>query len=441
MKRTSGSVLALSLAAFVAASASAREVFIVDSEEIGGTRSASEGGSEVFRLLDDAIEADGDFDDFFGVDQRIRLDYAGLADAAVIDVSADGRTAVVSLRGVGFTRTFRAQDREELGDEIADFFEEEGSDVYAAFLAYLREQTFIGAVDGNPDAATALLATGSFRRHALPGPEALGGNRSLSFQLDEDRIGWVRFTGTGGYVDSDGFDGSSFTGTLDGGVQFSDWVGLTGAYTFGYRDAGGADLYQSGLEIGVPVTLLGRRPAPLTENAVSFKLVPVLHFGSASSADTGDLGAFVGGGLNAAGGLRIGDLTFTVGAGLMGYEGIKQSFLDYDDDGDEDQRGPFHSDGIDRDELDTDLSQAVVSLGGGVLWRPGTPGNAFSLDAGLAHHRFLGDAAVEGWWTPTAGVSLTGEQTTFRLGYEGDFADDVEEYEGHRVRASFTFSF
>ncbi len=432
MKRVLGLVALVSLVS----PASARELFVVDSNDPGGTLAVQRGGSDVFDLLDDALQAEGAFDAFFGSEQRIRLDYAGVADAAVVDVSADGRTATLRLRGVGFTRTFRGDDREDLADEIEDFFEEEGSDIYAGYLAFLREQAAIGSVDGNPDAATGLLATGSFRRHALPGPEALGGPRSLSFQLDENRIGWVRYTGTGGYVESDGFDGSRFTGTLDGGVDFTEWFGLTGAYTFGYREVAGADLWQSGLEVGAPITLLGRRPSPLTENAVSLTLTPVLQFGSAGSSDTGDLGAFVGYGLNAGGGLRIGDLTFSVGAGLVGYSGLEQSFADYDDD--DNDSGPFLS-SVDRDELDTNLSQAVASAGGGVLWRPGT---AFSLDAGLAYHRFLDDAAVQGWWSPTAGVALTGERTTLRLGYEGTFADESRElYEGHALRASFTYSF
>ena len=340
-------------------------------------------------------------------------------------------------RASASTRTFRGDDRDDLAEEIEDFFEEDGSDVYAGYLAYLRQRTVIASVDGNPDAATALLATGSFGRHALPGPEAYGGNRALSFQLDEGRQGWVGYTGTGGHVDSDGFGGTRFTGTLDGGIDLSDWVGLTGAYTFGYREVEGADLWQSGLEIGVPITLLGRRPRETVENAVSLRLTPVLQFGSAGSDDTGDLGAFVGYGLNAGGGLRIGDLSFTVGAGIVGYSGLEQTFYDYGEE-DDDTDGPFLS-AIDRDSLDTDLSQALASAGAGVLWRPGT---AFSLDAGLAYHRYLDDAAVRGWWAPTAGVALTGERTTVRLGYEGTFADETRElYEGHAVRASFTFSF
>ncbi|WP_390416511.1 hypothetical protein [Phycisphaera mikurensis] len=423
-------------AALAACPASGRELFVVGATGAGGTPAVQRGGSDAFDLLDDALQARGGFGGFDGTQQRIRLDYAGVADAAVVDVSADGRTATVRLRGVGFERTFRGDDRDDLTDEIEDFFEEEGSDVYARYLRYLREQAAIGSVDGNPDAATALLATGSFSRHALPGPEALGGARSLSFQLDENRIGWVRYTGTGGYADSDGFGGVRLAGTLDGGIDFSEWVGLTGAYTFGYREVAGADLWQSGIELGLPVTLLGHRPAPLSENALSLRLTPVLQFGGAGSRDTGDLGSFVGYGLNAGGGLRIGDLTFSVGAGIVGYSGLEQTFYDHDDD--EDNSGPFLSE-VDRDTLDTDLSQAVASLGGGVLWRPGT---RFALDAGLAYHRFLDDAAVQGWWAPTAGVSLTGERTTLRLGYEGSFADESRDlYEGHALEASFTYSF
>lgn len=421
-----------------AAPLSARELFLVDSESLGGAGLlVRDGSSDVFELLDDALLAEGAFGGFGGLDQQIRLDYAGVANAAVIDVSADGQTATITLAGVNFSRTFTGDDREDLADEIEDFFEEEGSDVYAGYLAFLRQQAVIGSVDGNPAAATALLATGSFRRHALPGPEALGGPRSLSFRLDENRIGWVRYTGTGGYIDSDGFEGARFTGSLDGGFDVNEWFAITGAYTFGYREVAGADLWQSGLEIATPITLVGQRPAPQEENALSFTLTPVLQFGSAGSSDTGDLGAFVGYGLNAGGGVRVGDLTFSLGAGLVGYNGLEQTFTDFDDR-DNGNSGPFLSN-VDRDQLDTDLDQALVSAGGGVLWRPG---NRFSLDAGLSYHRFLNDAAVQGWWSPSAGVAFTGERTTLRFGYEGTFADESRElFEGHGLRASFTFSF
>ena len=428
----------LTLAGLLAASpAAARELFVVESEGPGGGGAVQRGGSEVFELLDDALRAEGAFAGFFGADQRVSLDYAGVADAAEFDVAADGRSATLRLDGIGFTRTFRGRDREDLVEGIQDYFEEEGSGVYADYLAYLRREALIGAVDGNPDAATAQMAAGSFRRHALPGPEALGGDRALTFRLDEGAMGWARFTGTGGSIDADGFGGGRFTGTLEGGIDLSDFWGLTGAYSFGYRDIEGAGLWHSGLEVGVPLTLLGRRAGSLDENALSLRLTPVLQLGSAGSGDTGDLGAFLGYGVNAAGAARVGDLTFSAGAGIVGYSGLSQTFLDYDDR--DRTSGPFLSSGVDRDELDTELDQAVASLGVGVLWRPG---NAFSIDAGLAHHRHLGDAAVEAWWSPSAGVAFTGPWTTLRVGYEGTFAEeDADLYAGHAVKASFTWSF
>ena len=194
-------------------------------------------------------------------------------------------------------------------------------------------------------------------------------------------------------------------------------MGLSGAYTLGYQKVEDADLFQAGFEFGVPITILGVAPAHGGERSVSLRLIPVVQLGGAGSIDTADGGAFFGYGGNAAAAIRIGDFTFSGGFGLIAYDGFDT--------------------GYDEFEFETEVGQQVLSAGGEVLWRLG---NDFSLDAGATYHRFLDDAAVEDWWSPTAGVAWTASWSTLRAGYEADLAE-AEDFDGHRLQLSWTVSF
>ena len=419
------SALAASAAAAAAApgvAAAQNDLFRVTAEATSGAPlSAEASGSDVLDLLEDAISANQRFAAFGGRDAEVVLDYAGVAGAARVDVSGDGRSATLTLAPTGFTRTFTASDRDGLEDEIEDFLKGEGDEggasVYAEFLAALREQILVSVVDGNPNAATAVFGGQSFRRHAIPGPEAYGGPRALTFDLDEDRVAFVRYEGTAGLYDAGDFEGTRYTGQLHGGVDLTERIGLSGAYTLGYQKVEDADLFQAGFEVGVPITLVGVAPAHGGERGVSVRLIPVVQVGGAGSIDTADGGAFFGYGGNAAAAWRVGDFTFSGGVGLVAYDGFDATIDDF--------------------EFETDLSQGVFSAGGEVLWRVG---NAFSLDAGASYHRFLDDAAVEDWWSPTAGVAWTASWSTLRAGYEADLAE-AEDFNGHRLQLSWTVSF
>ncbi len=418
--RSSSVALAAATAAALPAVAARgqSDLFVVTAETTSGSPLAADArGSDVLDLLEDAIQADQRFAGFDGRDATISLNYAGVADAATIDVSADGRSATLTLGPTGFTRTFTADDRDGLEDQIEDFLKEDGAGVYADFLAALREQVLISVVDGNPNAATAVFGSQSFRRHAVPGPEAYGGPRALSFELDENRVAFVRYEGTAGLFDAGDFEGTRYTGQLHGGVDLTSRVGLSGAYTLGYQKVEDADLFQAGFEFGVPITILGVAPAHGGERSVSLRLIPVVQLGGAGSIDTADGGAFFGYGGNAAAAIRIGDFTFSGGLGLIAYDGFDT--------------------GYDEFEFETEVGQQVLSAGGEVLWRLG---NDFSLDAGATYHRFLDDAAVEDWWSPTAGVAWTASWSTLRAGYEADLAE-AEDFNGHRLQLSWTVSF
>lgn len=418
-RRTSVAAAVAVLAAPAHNASAETDLFVVSAEATSGAPlSAAASGSDVLDLLEDAVQAEQQFAGFDGRDVSVSLNYAGVADAATIDVSADGTSATLTLGPTGFTQTFSATDRDQLEDEIEDFLTSEGAGVYAEFLEAIRQQILVSVLDGNPNGATAVFASQSFRRHAIPGPEAYGGPRALSFDLDENRVAFVRYEGTAGLFDAGDFEGTRYTGQLHAGVDLTESVGLSGAYTLGYQNVEDADLFQAGLEVGLPISILGGRPGDAgAERAVSLRLIPVIQLGGAGSIDTADGGAFFGYGGNAAGAIRVGDFTFTGGVGVVAYDGLDTSFDDFD--------------------FETNLNQALLSAGGEVLWRLG---NRFSVDAGATYHRFLEDAAVEDWWSPTAGVAWTASWSTLRAGYEADLAD-AEDFTGHRLQLSWTVSF
>ena len=91
--------------------------------------------------------------------------------------NAAGTSATLTIPSTGFSRTFSAANEDELEDEIRDFFEQEGADAYADFLAEINKQTSLGVNDGNPLATTALLADIGFYRFGFttrrPGDESI----------------------------------------------------------------------------------------------------------------------------------------------------------------------------------------------------------------------------------------------------------------------------
>ena len=374
----------------------AQDLFRVDATAPG--QSVTVTGSSIIDLAEAAIEASGDFAVFSGLDTTINLDYANLDNAIVVTVNAANTDATLSIPGIGFTRTFSAANRDALQNQIEDFLQQEGANVYADFLGLVRSQTLISVLDGNPSSATAVLSKSAMERHTL---SRLTGARIVD-GADASRNTWTRFVVGISMVDADGFEGTRGELDMAGGFEITDLIGISMGVVVNYMDLEGTTYVNGGFEIGLPIAPTGQ------SGRFSFVITPLAQLGMGGSVDAADGGLFYSLGVNATAVTRFDGFEIVLGAQFLASEAITIEIDDY--------------------EYDADLSQQLASFGGAVRI---PVGKDLGIDAGAAYHLFLDDSAVDGFIAPFVRVNLGNAQgLRFRIGYRGEFADNYTTHGG-----------
>lgn len=395
-------LLALTATPLVAA-----EPFSLTATGDGTTVTAT--GNNLVDLAGNLIDAEDEFAALADEDVTGSLRYGGLNNAVLFSRNAAGNTATLTIPSTGFSRTFTGANEDELEDEIRDFFEEEGADAYADFLAEINKRTSLGVNDGNPLATTALLADMGFYRFGFitrrPGAESIP--LPVGFDL---RVAGGVSDADAGDDDDEELSGSFASLGLGTSFRFGDRVALTWANTFRYRDVEGAAIYQYGSTIALPIALV-----PGNEGGLSWRLTPAFVGGFGGSWDLAAGGILIGGQLTNSVSLHGGGWTLTMGNQIGLYEGVPIDVADF--------------------RFETETSQTIVKNG---LQLVRDLGDRAFLDVGVAHTLFLDDAFVEDYISPTAGVGFRLGGSVLRVGYQGDIADN---FTAHGANASLVFSF
>lgn len=373
----------------------------------GTTDTRSVRSSSLPDLIDDLINAQGDFQVFNNQAFNANLTYGGVRNAMLFNANADGTSATLTIPSTGFSRTFTGANRDEVEDQIRDFLLEEGAAAYAAFLEQINRQSILGVVDGNPRATTAIMSDHAFYTFGL--------GRSPIQRLENPAAGKIvsplRFDFEGGVTDNDEADETFFTGAIGTGFVGENF-GVTLTTIGNYRDVDGADLFSIGFELGVPFFVIRPKDA---EHSVSWQLTPHGSVSGGASYDLAAGGTQWGIGITSALSYRAGNVIFTLANQITHYDGFSLNIGEY--------------------EFDTLVEQQVVKNGVGVAFLTGWG----FVDASLAYTNFLQDAAIEGYFSPAVGVGLTfGEASGFRVGYKGDFDSD---YNAHALEALLYFGF
>ena len=360
-------------------------------------------GNDLTELADNLVETQ---DQFLALDAQAfnaTLRYGGLENAVRYSQNAGGTSATLTIPSTGFSRTFTAANEEDLRDQIEDFLREDGADEYAKLLRSINEQTVIGVTDGNPLATTALLSDLAFDRFGLQfrpmlapeHPNKITGGLSLDVQS--------------GISDADESDGWFGTAVLGSEFRLNDGAAISVGTLFNYRDVEGASVYNIGVVVGLPLQLLAARGK--TQD-MSWQVTPFFESGAGGSVDLAAGGTFLGGGVASSFSVRAKPFTFVLGNQISFYEGFPIDFGEFD--------------------FETDLSQQVLKNGLRVAYEVN---EGFLVDVGVTYTNFLNEAAVEAYFTPSAGVLFRmGENSGIRLGYRGDFGDD---YTAHGGGAAF----
>lgn len=400
----------IALACAFASAAGARDLLILRADGV------SDSGNDMVDLLEDFLSQEGAFSGLtLAPSYSATLDYLGIPDAIVMDATLFGTNVVLTIPSTGFTKSFTGTSPDDIEDQIEDFFEDEGADEVAEFIEETGRRTALATFDGNPRATTALFARGAFDRFGLgalrtrPGYSEARVAEAGHFDLSVEA--------GGGVIDADPFDSLY---VVDGAITLGGDFERVGIYLSAlgqYRSYDGADIYDAGLELGIPIAVLG----PGEGHWLRWVLTPVVQSGGGASVDLLSGGFMVGGGGVSSFGSNFGPLELTIADELFYYGGVPLGEI-----------GDI--------EIETELDQWITRNGGKLAIYP-LGEERLWLEGGASVTNFLGTHGAVDWYaTPFAGVGVKLFDTLrLRVGWESDFGE--HDYAAHTGRVDLGFEF
>ncbi|MFI4916554.1 MAG: hypothetical protein ACIAS6_08630 [Phycisphaerales bacterium JB060] len=436
--------------------------------------SLSVGGSSVPDLVEDLLDTQNDFSMFDGEDFAASLRYAGVDDAISFTLSDDGDRATLQFLGrQGDPLVFTTDATGDVEDQIVEFLEKEGSATVADFLKEINQRSLVAVTDGNPQSTTARMASYKYDRFgkhqdltrlerrimrgeivqpaaASPGVfrttqqeqtgdmQAVGdangfgqdgsqdpasdpmqmesapvGSASMQwFQPGSDRGLRIRFDAQAGISDADGLETTfvNLAGSLE--YRVNRFWGVAASFPISYYDVEGADVFTAGAHVDVPIRLIQQEDG----KGFTFQIAPGALIAGSGSYEMVSGGLFWGVGGTALASYEVGDWLFSGAASYTHFDSISLELSEF--------------------EFDPALTQDYFRVGGKASYHIGD--NAYVF-AGGSYSDFLDDAAVDNYYSPTAGLGFrTGGGFNIRLAYEGDFGDD---YEAHKVQLGVQMPF
>jgi hypothetical protein len=400
----------IALACALASAAGARDLLILQADGL------SDSGHDLEDLVDDFLSQEGAFSGLaLQPSYSATLDYLGIPNAMQMQASTFGNQVVLSIPSTGFTKIFTGTSPDDVEDQVEDFFEDDGAEELAKFYEETSSRTALALLDGNPRSTTALFARSAFDRFGL------GALRTRAGYSREPIAEWGHFDlgieAGGGVVDVDEFDSLY---VADGAITLGGDFERVGVYLSAlgqYRSYDGADIYDAGFELGIPITVLG----PGEGHRVRWVLTPVVQSGAGASRDLLSGGFMVGGGGVSSFGLNFGPFEVTIADELLYYGGVPLGEIG----------------GI---EIETELDQWITRNGGKLAFYPTGLENLF-VEGGFSFTNFLDTHGAVDWYaTPFAGVGVKLFNTLrMRVGWESDLGE--HDYAAHTGRVDLGFEF
>lgn len=428
------------------------------------------GGSSVPDLVEDLLDTQNAFSMFEGEGFGASLRYAGVDDAINFTLSEDGNRATLQFLGrQGEPLVFNTDDTGDVEDQIVKFLEKDGSATVADFLKEINKRSLVAVTDGNPQSTTAIMGTYKYNRFgkhqdltrlersimrgevvqpAAPSPGVFragyqdgdmqavgdtnmgqGGTQNGQGEMESEgppvgaaHVQWfkpgsdrglrVRFDAQAGIADADGLE-STFV-NLSSSLEYrvNRFWGIAASFPISYYDVEGADVFTAGAHLDIPIRLIQQDDG----KGFTLQIAPGALIAGSGSYEMVSGGLFWGLGGTALASYEIDDWLFSGAVSYTHFESISLEVSDF--------------------EFDPDLTQDFVRVGGKASYHIGDNAYVFG---GLSYSDFLDDAAVDNYFSPTAGFGFrAGGGFNVRLAYEGDFGDD---YEAHKVQLGVQLPF
>lgn len=366
---------------------------------------AAGGGSNVIDLVSNLTNNAGQFASLNGQTFNANLNYAGIPAAVKLDQSFDVQGhRVINLRvpSVGLNRTF-SDANGDLDNQIREFLKKDGLAALSDFQAVASRQSLAGTVDGNPLAATAMLADAGYQQFALHRtPFRLQGE---AYQSSDGR-GEDRFRLEGGVLRAGGINGNYVNFSLAAQYHFTDRVALASSVPVRWISLGGADIFMGGLVVGLPITIVKGNGA----GSISWQITPAGHGGAVGSADFASGGLLYGGQVDSSFCLNFGrGWSVTLASGIHYFRGADIGVAGY--------------------SFNTKLDQWVFKNGVQLTkaW------DNFFIDGSATWTNFFRDAYTDGFLTPELAIGWRfgkGNASGLRVGYSGNFGNAYQTHGG-----------
>lgn len=239
------------------------------------------GGSNLSDFVSSLINTNGQFSALNGRAYTASSTFLGVPNAVTFNTNATGTAVTYGLTPIGFSRTFTGASKQDVDDQIDDFFRKNGADTIARFLKAIAEKSPLAVTDGNPNSATAVAAAGTFTGQGFtPADEILAG-------IDAATGGNPRYGGFGigfnaGKFEAGDFKGNNYDFSLTGlNVALGERVRLVTPISLGYLKVEGAQVAGAGINFALPI----RFQVMNKDNPFNWRLTPLAGIGLRGSAD------------------------------------------------------------------------------------------------------------------------------------------------------------
>lgn len=358
-------------------------------------------------LIGDVIKAENSFAVFQNRAGLASLNYAGVSNAITFQQNDSGTRAVLRIPITGLEKTFTGKNRDDINDQIEDYLRKNGSDEYEKFLKAINQQSKVSPIDGNPNAATAQMASATFSEFGFPSGETQRGNPS-----------GVSILGTAGRFTAGEFKGDAYTLPLGFTIRASEKISVVVNIPLSYIDVEGSQIFNVGTSLSLPVRILQATDAA-ADTSKDGKTTPSTPAQRWTWQLTPTVGAIATGSQDFATGGLIGQLaatnmlscnfnrfTLAMGNHVSWLEGIPVSVDGYEVSG-----------GVSQILLKNGL-QVTVPLG-----------ERWLVTAYGLYTRFLDDAAVVDYFTVGGEVGfkfLANSPSYLKLGFYSDIGSGYE---------------
>lgn len=352
-------------------------------------------GSSIIDLVENLLDADKEFAALDNQAWTAEALYFGVPKALQFESNADRTVVTLTSRLTGLDVTFTGVDSDEVEDELVDWLKADGSKELAKLDKEIRKRSAAALSDGNPNAATAMIANSAFRGFTMG--EVTGGIAYSFGQFDVD-------------TPSGTMKGEQHRLNLRPSFRIGERVAFMWDIPIDYTEIEGTDIYGVGMNMGLRVNIL----KPSEERQYAWGLTPFAGVMARGSADAAS-GALV---WQAGIGSKF-DYTFsekvvlTVGNQVSTFSDISISYDDY--------------------EFEQDISQTITKNGARVGYRIFPK---VELDASLVNTYFFEDAVIGNYWTAGGGIAYRFGEKDGVLGLFGNY-DFASGYDGWSVGLAF----